>query len=174
MKDDLLDLENGLRLRVRVGGERPGLFLLHGFASGVDGWPPDELDRLARTRRVVAPDLPGHGTSAPARPGDATPECLVTLVDAVRRRYLPDSETTLLGYSMGARLALTAVARGLPVRRLLLESPNPGLESVEERHARAKWDDAWRIGSSWSRRSRCSTTGSTSRSSRVGPSFRGR
>lgn len=143
MKDDLLDLEGGLRLRVRVGGEGPGLLLLHGFASGVDGWPPEELDRLARTRRVVAPDLPGHGSSEPARPGDATPERLVSLVDAVRRRYLPGFEATLLGYSMGARLALTAVARGMPVDHLLLESPNPGLETVAERHARAEWDDAW-------------------------------
>lgn len=143
MKDELLELERGGRIRVRVGGEGPGLILLHGFASGIDGWPPAELERLARRRRVVAVDLPGHGRSGPARPGDATPERLVGLLETVRLRCLDDSPPTLLGYSMGARLALTALAAGLPIRRLLLESANPGLESDAERVRRARWDEQW-------------------------------
>ncbi|HKK93414.1 MAG TPA: alpha/beta fold hydrolase [Longimicrobiales bacterium] len=143
MKDDLLEVDGGPSLRVRVGGEGPGLLLLHGFASGIDGWPPGELERLSRTRRVVAPDLPGHGASGPAGPGDATPERLVAVVDAVRRRYLEGHEVTILGYSMGARLALTALARRLPIDRLLLESPNPGLEAAEDRATRTRWDDGW-------------------------------
>jgi 2-succinyl-6-hydroxy-2,4-cyclohexadiene-1-carboxylate synthase len=133
-------------VRVRVGGEGRGLLLLHGFASGLEGWPREELETLMRIRRVVALDLPGHGESEPARPGDARPESLADLVDAVRREYLGDDPVDWLGYSMGARLALTLLARGAPVGSLLLESPNPGIEDPTERAARARWDEGWARG----------------------------
>jgi 2-succinyl-6-hydroxy-2,4-cyclohexadiene-1-carboxylate synthase len=130
-------------LRVRIGGEGPGLLLLHGFASGLEGWPAEELESLTRIRRVLAVDLPGHGGSQPARPGDATPESLVDLLDAVRREYLGDGPVDWLGYSMGARLALTALSRGARMGSLLLESPSPGIEDPMERTERARWDEEW-------------------------------
>lgn len=130
-------------VRVRVGGEGRGLLLLHGFASGLEGWPAEELEGLSRIRRVVAIDLPGHGRSEPVRRGDATPESLVQLLHSVLEEYVGEDPVDWLGYSMGARLALTALARGTPMASLLLESPNPGIEDVAEREERARRDEEW-------------------------------
>ncbi len=117
--------------------------LLHGFASGVDGWPVEELDRISRIRRVVAIDLPGHGGSEPARPGHAGGDSLVDLLETVRHEFLGDGPTDWLGYSMGARLALSALERGVRMASLLLESPNPGIEDPMERRARRDGDARW-------------------------------
>lgn len=143
MRDHRFTPRGGPTLRVRVGGEGRGLLLLHGFGSGLEGWPAEELEALARTRRVVAIDLPGHGGSDPARAGDAAPASAVELVESVRREYLGDAPVDWLGYSMGARLAMTALAQGSPMSSLLLESPNPGSEDPMERRERARWDERW-------------------------------
>ncbi|MBK5936460.1 MAG: alpha/beta fold hydrolase [Halorhodospira halophila] len=54
----------GLRWHVQVYGEGPPALLLHGSAASVHSWR-DFGPRLARHYTVVAPDLPGHGFSAP-------------------------------------------------------------------------------------------------------------
>ena len=58
----------GLRVHVRVAGSGPPVVLLHGL--GVSGSYLEQLGLLlARTRRVVVPDLPGWGKSErPRRP----------------------------------------------------------------------------------------------------------
>ena len=108
------------------------LALLHGFTG--DGSAFDHLrDALGRFR-VTAPDLPGHGASAPATSWDATPEEL--------RRALPESAFLLAGYSMGARLALAFTLRWPErVRAVLLESGSPGIANAEERERRRAEDE---------------------------------
>ncbi|MGH3129839.1 MAG: alpha/beta fold hydrolase, partial [Gaiellaceae bacterium] len=54
----------GVRMRYFVGGEGPPLVLIHGLAGNAENWV-DLAPRLARGRRVLIPDLPGHGGSAP-------------------------------------------------------------------------------------------------------------
>lgn len=130
-------------VRVRLGGEGPGVLLLHGFASGLDGWPAEELERLASHARVVAVDLPGHGRSDPVPPGGARPGPMVELLAAVCEEFLGEAPAAWLGYSMGARLALTALSRGVGMRALLLESPNPGIEDSAARDERVRRDEAW-------------------------------
>ena len=87
----------------------------------------------------MAVDLPGHGADAGRRdPG------LFTL-DAVRGRIEEALEGTgaVIGYSMGGRLALHyATAHPDSVRRLVLESASPGLETEEEREARRSADES--------------------------------
>ncbi|HET9404571.1 MAG TPA: alpha/beta hydrolase [Burkholderiales bacterium] len=54
---------NGTRLRYLVAGEGEPVLLLHGYAQTSDMWRP-LIAELAKTRKVVAPDLRGFGGSA--------------------------------------------------------------------------------------------------------------
>lgn len=53
----------GVRTAILAGGEGPPMVLLHGPGEFAGAWSP-VLGDLARSHRVVAPDLPGHGDSA--------------------------------------------------------------------------------------------------------------
>src|ERR1700677_1426277 len=58
------DIETeGAILHVRVGGQRPGVVLLHGFGDTGDMWEPLAAE-LAKTQTVVVPDRLGRGLSA--------------------------------------------------------------------------------------------------------------
>src|SRR3981081_787338 len=59
---------HGRRISYLTAGEGPVLLALHGIASDSQTWRA-ALPLLARRARVIAPDLPGHGTSAKT-PGD--------------------------------------------------------------------------------------------------------
>lgn len=54
----------GRRTRVRIAGDpdRPPVLLLHGIGRSLEDWAP-QFDRLARTHRVIALDIPGFGFS---------------------------------------------------------------------------------------------------------------
>lgn len=52
----------GVRTAMLTGGDGPPMVLLHGPGEFAATWLP-VLDDLARTHRVIAPDLPGHGAS---------------------------------------------------------------------------------------------------------------
>jgi len=97
----------GVRTRWWVGGEGPPLVLVHGLAGAA--WNFTELaPLLARRRRVLVSDLPGHGGTAPlpavASLGDLAAH--VALV-AEREGMVP---AEVLGYSMGGVVALRLAA----------------------------------------------------------------
>jgi len=52
----------GLRFHAHVFGEGPALVLLHGFPEHWASWSP-LIEKLARTHRVIVPDLPGFNLS---------------------------------------------------------------------------------------------------------------
>jgi 2-succinyl-6-hydroxy-2,4-cyclohexadiene-1-carboxylate synthase len=54
-----------------------------------------------------------------------------------------EGKQVLVGYSMGARLALHALLDGGPWDAAVLVAPNPGLESEAERAARREGDAEW-------------------------------
>lgn len=97
-----------------------------------------------------AVDLPGHGgrageTDPAAFTLDATLEGVHGAVD--RAGGTLSRAPTLVGYSMGGRIALQyACARPRRISRLVLESASPGLARAREREARARADEelaAW-------------------------------
>ncbi len=90
-------------------GEGPGLLLIHGVGSSQRTWehliPP-----LARGRRVIAVDLPGHGAS-PAEDDSGTFAGLVRSLEA----FLDGNglaQVDMVGSSLGGRLVLELARRG--------------------------------------------------------------
>src|SRR5438477_534628 len=73
----------GVRMRYFVGGEGPPLVLVHGLGGAASNWT--ELAPLLRGRRLLVPDLPGHGGSS-ALPGVSGLEPFADRVAAVAER----------------------------------------------------------------------------------------
>ena len=121
----------------------PTVIGLHGFTgSGADFTAISE--QFEESLRLVAPDLPGHGSYSAS---DAEVFYGVgagaALVRALQDRLGTDS-TGLLGYSMGARLALSfAVAHPDRVDGLVLVGGRPGLADSREREERVRLDEKW-------------------------------
>ena len=119
----------------------PAVVLLHGFTGSKQSWRT--LRRELRGRyHVVAIDLPGHGGTPAAR--DRHADSLWRAADLVVRalRSIAVERFSLVGYSMGGRLALgLALAHPQRVERLLLESASPGLAGAEERALRRDADE---------------------------------
>ena len=127
-----------LPLHVWGPPEAPVLVCLHGFLGTGADWA--DLAARLPNRRVLAPDLPGHG-AAVEQPDRAyifegAVEAILATLDAAGVEQF-----ALLGYSMGGRLALAlALAAPTRVSALLLESASPGLRTEAERHERRRLD----------------------------------
>ncbi|WP_051141230.1 2-succinyl-6-hydroxy-2,4-cyclohexadiene-1-carboxylate synthase [Salisaeta longa] len=112
---------------------------IHGFMGSARAWQPIVQALTTRTN-VVCIDLPGHGQST-ERPRylysmEGATQALADVLDALRI-----TACTLVGYSMGGRVALYfACFHPTRVQRLLLESAHPGLERATERTARRGLD----------------------------------
>ena len=99
------------------------------------------LENLSKQYHCIAVDLPGHGESLGLSPESYTMEgTALSVVEALND--LDIGRATLVGYSMGGRLALYLTLR-YPERcaGLFLESASPGLEGAEEREARREADE---------------------------------
>jgi len=102
---------------------------MHGFLGCPDDWGP-LCDKLPGPHQTLI--LPGH---------DNCP-----LPDDINS-YLAQKITkpvTLIGYSLGGRLALD-FATQFPklVKNLIILSANPGIDDPKQRQERLKWDQAW-------------------------------
>jgi 2-succinyl-6-hydroxy-2,4-cyclohexadiene-1-carboxylate synthase len=146
-------------------GEDAGhpVVLLHGFTGSSAAWGDALLRGLSEKRQVIAVDLPGHGASRrgegavmdvafsaasslggkvvlPLTPGRTFTDVVDLLVAHLGTRDIVRADW--IGYSMGGRLALAvAVRHPERVRRLVLESASPGLETEAERTLRAAEDE---------------------------------
>src|SRR5438067_1018445 len=98
-------------LRIRDEGEskRPPLVCVHGAGGSSVMWM-DVVRRLSPLRRVVAPDLPGHGQSQPWNPPDDV--SIDMFRDAVGTvcAELKIDRAILVGHSMGTLVCLAAAA----------------------------------------------------------------
>jgi 2-succinyl-6-hydroxy-2,4-cyclohexadiene-1-carboxylate synthase len=133
---------NGLNYYYEITGSGPPVLLLHGFTGSSANWQA-HVPALSEQYQVLIVDLPGHGqTDAPDDPARYGVEQVAADLIALSARAGAAS-AHVLGYSMGARLALCmALAYPRFVRSLIMESGSPGLESVEERQARIRQDEA--------------------------------
>lgn len=85
-------------------GPRPDIVLLHGASASAHSWR-DIAPALAAGRRVIVPDLPGHGwTGRPATAhGLSLPGMAALLADLLRA--LGVGKAVLVGHSAGAAVA---------------------------------------------------------------------
>ena len=112
----------------------PTVVLLHGFTHTGASWDP-VVSALGERYRALAIDIRGHG-SASGREPVALEGVLEDLAAVAPGRF------TLVGYSMGGRIALHA-ALALPERieRLVLIGASPGIADPAEREARLRDDE---------------------------------
>jgi 2-succinyl-6-hydroxy-2,4-cyclohexadiene-1-carboxylate synthase len=112
----------------------PAVVLLHGFTHTGASWDP-VVAALGERYRALAPDIRGHGTAALVEP--VTLEAVLEDTGA-----LAPARFTLVGYSMGGRIALHA-ALALPerVERLVLIGASPGIADPAERQTRRADDE---------------------------------
>src|SRR5436190_3270447 len=94
---------HGRSVSYAEAGKGPVLVLIHGMAGTFANWQ-EVIEPLARTHTVIAPDLPGHGASAPGG-GDYS---LGGLAAGVRDLLiaLGHERATLVGHSLGGGIAM--------------------------------------------------------------------
>ena len=113
-------------------GSGPTLTFLHGFTQTRESWRP-VIEELEGAYSCTTIDAPGHGESSN---GKLT---LVETGDAIAA-VMPTG--TLIGYSMGARMALhTVLQHPNKIKRLVLVSGTAGIDEESERQSRIASDE---------------------------------
>jgi pimeloyl-ACP methyl ester carboxylesterase len=104
------------------GSGRPLVVLVHGFTGSKENWLP-LMRELAKSYRVIAPDLPGWGESERQPGADYGPVAQSERL-AEFLRALPEKPALLVGHSMGGQIVGLMAARnpGLVDRISLMSS----------------------------------------------------
>lgn len=129
----------GCRYYAEVKGSGPTLVCLHGFAENSGTWEALQLQDC----QMVLVDLLGHGRSA--KPRFLEPYGLPVLLRHLHELMaeLGCTRYSLLGYSLGGRIALAyGTAYPREVQGLILESSAYGIGDEEQRMLRRE-QDAW-------------------------------
>lgn len=118
-----------------IVGMAPTVVFLHGFTHTGRSWQP-VIAALGERYTSVADDIRGHGDAS-----ERVPVSLQAVIDDVAAAAGPE-RYTLVGYSMGGRIALhVALAPSDRVERLVLIGASPGIADAGERSARRRADE---------------------------------
>jgi pimeloyl-ACP methyl ester carboxylesterase len=121
---------NGLRMYYEVHSDGDPLVLLHGAYMTADEMRP-LLPGLAENRRVIVPEMQGHGRTADVADRLITYEGMADDTAALLR-HLGIEEADVFGYSMGAGVALQlAIRHPGAARRLVLASVSYTSEGMQ-------------------------------------------
>ncbi len=94
----------GFRWHVQVMGDGPPVLLVHGPGAATHSWR-GLAPRLARSFTVIAPDLPGHGFTAPPPDGGLSLAGMARALSQLTRVFgLPPR--IVIGHSAGAAILL--------------------------------------------------------------------
>ncbi|WP_449537346.1 2-succinyl-6-hydroxy-2,4-cyclohexadiene-1-carboxylate synthase [Ferdinandcohnia sp. Marseille-Q9671] len=132
---------HGVNYHVKVVGNGMPLLFLHGFTGSISNWK-QVADSLKNHYTCVLIDIIGHGKTD--SPTDfhrySIPHVAQDIIQILDQLDIP--KVTIVGYSMGGRLALaTAILHQSRVENLILESSSPGLRTEEERFLRLQSDE---------------------------------
>jgi pimeloyl-ACP methyl ester carboxylesterase len=131
---------NGLTFHVQQAGDGPDLILIHGVTGDLSIWfLCNAMTELAKTHRVTAFDLRGHGYSDVPRTGYTSADHagdVLALMDAIGA-----PRAKLVGHSFGAVVALHAAAFAPDrVDALVLSDPYfPALRHLEDLSRWSHW-----------------------------------
>ena len=130
---------DGVTIRYTIGGQGPGVVLLHGYAQTSHMWMP-LMPRLTSSHTVIAPDLRGAGGSA--RPPDGYDK--KTLAKDIRGlvRQLGHERVQLVGHDIGLMVAYAYAAQypGEVSKVVLMDAFLPGV---------GDWKDVWLLRDLW-------------------------
>ncbi|MBO6576502.1 MAG: alpha/beta hydrolase [Rhodothermales bacterium] len=98
----------GLTLHLRIGGQGPGLLLLHGFPTSSADWDPI-WSALTRDFRVLAFDFPGLGRSEKPRRHVTIPQIADIALELMDRHGVPCAH--MLAHDLGNTVALELLHR---------------------------------------------------------------
>lgn len=129
----------------------PLLVFLHGLLGSGEDWK--ECAELLPTFPKLMIDLPGHGESRFVDTEGFDESCQMigrTISEQMDKMNLAsDHPVVLIGYSLGGRLAMYALAEGIlapfNIVKLIVEGGNFGLETDEEKASRLVNDTKWAI-----------------------------
>ncbi|MGO1298616.1 MAG: 2-succinyl-6-hydroxy-2,4-cyclohexadiene-1-carboxylate synthase [Vibrio sp.] len=132
------------RLLTSPSAQQPVLVWLHGLLGSGEDWL-ETIHALPDYSHLVI-DLPGHGGSQAMRCEDL-PACAQQVVDTIAQQLGNQQPVVLIGYSLGARVAMVAAEsgklNGLNLQAIVLESGNAGLANEPARVARIEHDKQW-------------------------------
>jgi pimeloyl-ACP methyl ester carboxylesterase len=94
---------HGREVAYAEAGSGPVLLLIHGIGGTCESWQV-AIDLLARHHTVIAPDLPGHGASAPGAGDYSLGAFAAGLRDLLVA--LGHDRATLVGHSLGGGIAM--------------------------------------------------------------------
>eukprot|EP00892_Ulva_mutabilis_P000338 jgi/Ulvmu1/10304/UM060_0106.1 len=140
-----------------VAAPRRGLLLfLHGFIGCAEDWRPVMVAMAQHGYECAAIDLPGHGASTwgdacvdPASGAQCSMPAMAAVVRAALRTLrtpcaadtTPAAAATIVGYSLGARVALQLAAEPCAdVARVVSVSGSPGIQQPHHAEARRLQD----------------------------------
>jgi magnesium chelatase accessory protein len=130
LEERCADVKGG-HVRYFVGGDGQGesvpIVLVHGLSGAACNWR-GLVGHLAPRFRLLVPDLPGHGASAPL-PATAGLDAFAERVELIARREQFDAPV-IVGHSLGALVALRLATRSPSLVRGLVLAAAAGISST--------------------------------------------
>ncbi len=100
---------NGLKMYYEIHGSGEPVVLLHGAFMAISGDWNDWINDLAKTRKVIAVEMQGHGRTADVN-RDMSAENLADDISALLE-FLKIQNADIAGYSLGAGVAMQCAIR---------------------------------------------------------------
>ncbi|MFT3808218.1 alpha/beta fold hydrolase [Arenimonas sp.] len=119
---------------LQAGQDGPLVVLVHGFTGSKENWLP-LMRELAKTHRVIAPDLPGWGESERQAGADYGPLAQAQRLQEFLAK-LPGKPALLVGHSMGGQIVGLLAARQADIADRLVLMSSAGVRFNENQFGR--------------------------------------
>ncbi len=140
MQIDYKNIKLNISEKIKDENSNNFILMLHGFTGSNNDWQ-FVTDHLIKNFNVITLDLVGHGkSSSPEELDYYKLDSIIEQILQVKKHFNLNS-FSLLGYSMGGRIALNFALR-FPhlINNLILESTTAGIEDENQRKERVKSD----------------------------------
>jgi pimeloyl-ACP methyl ester carboxylesterase len=109
---------NGLKMYFEIHGSGEPVVLLHGAFMAISGDWNDWIHELAKTRKVIAVEMQGHGRTADIKRDMSFENLTDDVADLLDHLKIPRAD--VIGYSLGGGVAMqTAIRHPAKVRKVV-------------------------------------------------------